>query len=128
MVDRSGRGKCSLRSAGLTSVYLRKTKRNPRCGLLGILLPNHPNYGMPNRNLNLIRDFPYWQSSGSRGSPNEMMGSYSRSCEACHGAPGGEVWPELSEPQQATEASAFIPQVWYSPALTETNWPAGGED
>lgn len=23
---------------------LRDTKRNPRCGLLGILLPNHPNY------------------------------------------------------------------------------------
>ena len=23
---------------------LRKTKKNPRCGLLGILLPNHPNY------------------------------------------------------------------------------------
>ena len=24
---------------------LRKTKRNSRCGLLGILLPNHPNFG-----------------------------------------------------------------------------------
>ena len=36
----------------------------------------------------------------------------SRSCEACHGAPGGEDSPSLSEPQQATEASAFIPQVW----------------
>ena len=24
---------------------LRKTKRNPRCGLLGIVLPNHPNHG-----------------------------------------------------------------------------------
>ena len=24
---------------------LRKTKRNPRCGLLGIVLPDHPNYG-----------------------------------------------------------------------------------
>ena len=24
---------------------IRKTKRNSRCGLLGILLPNHPNYG-----------------------------------------------------------------------------------
>ena len=74
------------------------------------------------------RDFPYWQPSGSSGSPNEMMGSYSRSCEACHGAPGGEAWPSSSEPQQATEASAFIPQVWYSPALTETNSPSGGED
>lgn len=24
---------------------LRKTKKNPRCGLLGILLPNHPDFG-----------------------------------------------------------------------------------
>ena len=24
---------------------IRKTKRNPRCGLLGIILPNHSNYG-----------------------------------------------------------------------------------
>ena len=24
---------------------IRKTRSNPRCGLLGILLPNHPNYG-----------------------------------------------------------------------------------
>ena len=24
---------------------IRKTKRNPRCGLVGILLPDHPNYG-----------------------------------------------------------------------------------
>ena len=54
MVDRSEHFPRPLRSAGLTSVYLRKTKRNPRCGLLGILLPNHPNYGMPNRNLRLI--------------------------------------------------------------------------
>ena len=23
----------------------------------------------------LIRDFPYWESSGSRGSPNEMVAS-----------------------------------------------------
>ena len=29
---------------------IRRTKRNPRCGLLGIVLPNHPNYG---RNKNL---------------------------------------------------------------------------
>ena len=74
------------------------------------------------------QDSPYWQPSGSSGSPNEIVGSYSRSCEACHGAPGGEAWPSSSEPQQATEASAFIPQVWYSPALTETNSPSGGED
>ena len=25
---------------------IRRTKRNSRCGLLGIVLPNHPNYGM----------------------------------------------------------------------------------
>ena len=32
---------------------IRKTKRNPRCGLLGILLPNHSNHGRK-RNLHLI--------------------------------------------------------------------------
>lgn len=33
---------------------LRKTSRNPRCGLLGILLPNHPNYGKGMYNPRLI--------------------------------------------------------------------------
>ena len=28
---------------------LRKTKKNPRCGLLAILLPNHPDYRKPRR-------------------------------------------------------------------------------
>ena len=29
------------------SSSLRKTKKNPRCGLVGILLPNHPDYATP---------------------------------------------------------------------------------
>lgn len=33
---------------------LRKTKNNSRCGLLGIILPNHPNYGKTNFNPHLI--------------------------------------------------------------------------
>ena len=33
---------------------LRKTDKNPRCGLLGILLPNHPNAGATRINLNLL--------------------------------------------------------------------------
>ncbi len=33
---------------------LRDTKRNSRCGLLGILLPNHPDYGKEECNLRLI--------------------------------------------------------------------------
>ena len=33
---------------------LRNTKRNSRCGLLGILLPNHPNYGDRSYNPRLI--------------------------------------------------------------------------
>ena len=33
---------------------LRKTKRNSRCGLLGILLPNHPNFGERTYNPRLI--------------------------------------------------------------------------
>ncbi len=33
---------------------LRATRRNPRCGLLGILLPNHPDHGMAQYKLNLI--------------------------------------------------------------------------
>ena len=33
---------------------LRKTKKNSRCGLLGILLPNHPNYGKGEYNPRLI--------------------------------------------------------------------------
>ena len=33
---------------------IRKTRRNPRCGLLGIILPNHPNYQMEKRNLRLM--------------------------------------------------------------------------
>ena len=32
---------------------IRKTKKNSRCGLLGILLPNHPNYGKK-RNLHFL--------------------------------------------------------------------------
>ena len=33
---------------------LRKTKKNPRCGLLGILLPNHPDYRTGSYNPRLI--------------------------------------------------------------------------
>ena len=33
---------------------IRKTKRNSRCGLLGILLPNHPDYGKGNLDPRLI--------------------------------------------------------------------------
>ncbi len=33
---------------------LRQTKKNPRCGLLGILLPNHPDYGKEGYNPRLI--------------------------------------------------------------------------
>lgn len=33
---------------------LRKTQYNPRCGLLGILLPNHPDYGRRSYNDRLI--------------------------------------------------------------------------
>ena len=33
---------------------LTKTKHNDRCGLLGILLPSHPNYGKGNHNPRLI--------------------------------------------------------------------------
>ena len=33
---------------------LRKTKKNSRCGLLGILLPNHPDYGKQGFNPRLI--------------------------------------------------------------------------
>ena len=32
---------------------IRKTKKNPRCGLLGIVLPNHSNYGK-RRNIHLL--------------------------------------------------------------------------
>ena len=33
---------------------IRSTKRNSRCGLLGIVLPNHPNYGMKRVNPKLL--------------------------------------------------------------------------
>lgn len=33
---------------------LRATRLNPRCGLLGILLPNHPNHGMRTHNPELM--------------------------------------------------------------------------
>ena len=33
---------------------LRKTKKNPRCGLLGILLPNHPDHQKGTRNPRLV--------------------------------------------------------------------------
>ena len=33
---------------------LRDTRKNPRCGLLGILLPNHPNFGTGKYNPHLI--------------------------------------------------------------------------
>ena len=32
---------------------IRKTRKNPRCGLLGIILPNHPNYAK-GRNVHLL--------------------------------------------------------------------------
>lgn len=33
---------------------LRKTKKNSRCGILGIVLPNHPDYGKKTRNPRLM--------------------------------------------------------------------------
>ncbi len=33
---------------------IRKTKKNSRCGLLGIILPNHPDYGTGTYNLRLL--------------------------------------------------------------------------
>ena len=36
------------------------------------------------------------------------------------------AWPNASKPQQATEPLLLTPQVWRSPALTETKEPAGG--
>ena len=33
---------------------IRKTKKNPRCGLIGILLPNHKNYGSKRINTRLV--------------------------------------------------------------------------
>ena len=33
---------------------IRKTKKNSRCGLLGIILPNHPDYGTGKYNLRLL--------------------------------------------------------------------------
>lgn len=33
---------------------IRKTRKNPRCGLIGILLPNHPDYGKKTFNPHLI--------------------------------------------------------------------------
>ena len=36
------------------SSSLRKTQKNPRCGLLGILLPNHPNFGKESYDPRLI--------------------------------------------------------------------------
>jgi hypothetical protein len=41
--------------------------------------------------------------------------------------PGGEAWPLLSAPQQATLPLFFTPQVWSPPALTDPNFPPGGE-
>ena len=60
---------------------LRKTKRNPRCGLLGILLPNHPNFRSETFNRRLIPprladnckgDAPYARIYRWSGSPNEV--------------------------------------------------------
>ena len=62
---------------------LRKTKKNPRCGLLGILLPNHPDFKKEpaSRNPRLIPprlvdnckgDDPYARIYRWSGSPNEV--------------------------------------------------------
>ena len=39
---------------------------------------------------------------------------------------GGVAWPLSSSPQHSTEPSAFTPQVYEDPALTEANSPDGG--
>ena len=39
---------------------------------------------------------------------------------------GGLVSPKSLKPQQVTEPSLLTPQVFFLPALTETNEPAGG--
>ena len=60
---------------------LRKTKKNPRCGLLGILLPNHPDFGKEEYEPRLIPprladnckgDAPYARIYRWPGSPNEV--------------------------------------------------------
>ncbi len=60
---------------------LRKTKKNPRCGLLGILLPNHPDSDKEEYDPHLIPprladnckgDDPYARIHRWSGSPNEV--------------------------------------------------------
>ena len=60
---------------------LRKTKKNSRCGLLGILLPHHPDFGKDSYELGLIPprladnckgDDPYARIYRWSGSPNEV--------------------------------------------------------
>ena len=60
---------------------LRKTQKNPRCGLLGILLPNHPNFGKESYDPRLIPprladnckgDDPYGLIYRWSGSTNEV--------------------------------------------------------
>ena len=63
------------------SSSLRKTQKNPRCGLLGILLPNHPNFGKESCDPRLIPprladnckgDDPYGLIYRWSGSTNEV--------------------------------------------------------
>ena len=70
---------------------LRKTKKNPRCGLLGILLPNHPNFKKQKYNPRLIPprladnckgDDPYACIYRWSGNPNEV----NRICRWIHQA------------------------------------------
>ena len=64
---------------------IRKTKRNPRCGLIGILLPNHPDYGKQTLNPHLIPP---------------------RLADNCNGDPDYAAiykWPERWRPEQISE-------------------------
>ena len=63
---------------------LRDTRLNPRCGLLGILLPHHPGYRQPERNLRLAPprlavncggDDPFAQIYDWPGSQNRRRGA-----------------------------------------------------
>ncbi len=88
---------------------LRKTKKNPRCGLLGILIPNHPNFKKQKYNPRLIPprladnckgDDPYaciYRWSGSTNEVNRVRQWIHQSFQRRDGTPPNNSREQFSD-------------------------------
>lgn len=101
---------------------LRDTKMNPRCGLLGILLPCHPGHRQPERNLQLVPprlaancggDAPFariydWPGSRNRQRGDEVQGWIHKAYKRRRKQPA----PDNSRPPFAKNRSGDATRGW----------------